>query len=138
MNYEIVSTICLCAFLPLFILTCWFVFDCDPYPVHFISYYTSKHGGLKQFIKDFFIGYVLPALTILSITFGIFFNAKADDEKYAKINDVLSSGYTLYINGIETDASHITLEDYNLSAITIEDEIREVHIAGNKTSRFEL
>ena len=128
MNYEIISTICLCAFLHLFILTCCFVFDCDPYPVHF-----TKD---KDFLRDFFVGYVLPALTILSITFGIFFNAKADDEKYAKIKDVLSSGYTLYINGIETDASHITIEDYHLDVITIEDEIKEVHIAGNKASRY--
>ena len=138
MNYDIVSIICVFAFLLLFILTCICIFDNEPYPLHFKSYYTSRLGGLKWFIKDYFIGIVLPAITILCVVFAVICGVKAVDEKYAKIKEAISSGYTLYINGIETDASHITLEDYSLSVITIEDEIREVHIAGNKASRYEL
>lgn len=104
-----------------------------PYPLMSMSYYAKEgNGGFRRFIRDFFVGYMLPIIMILCLIVGVYCGVKAADEEYAEIKEAISSGYTLYINGVETDVSHITLEDYSLSTITVNDEIREVHIAANK------
>lgn len=133
--YGYISIICFTAILFLFWLCIWFIFKYEPYPVRSISYYTKIGDGVKEFIQDLFVGYILPLILILCGLFGFLFYTKDEDIRYKEIKDAISLGYTLYINGIEADASHITLEDYNLDVITIEDEIKEVHIAGNKAHR---
>lgn len=50
------------------------------------------------------------------------------DRNYEHITECIESGYTLYVDGEETDVLHITLENYSLSAIDVHDDIKEVHI----------
>ncbi len=132
MNYDIATLIFMLTALALLLLFAICIHCDDPYPLMSLSYY----GGFKGFAKDLLVGYVLPIVGILCVAGGFYSASKAAEtkaaEKYAEIEDAVSSGYTLYINGAETDISHITLEDYSLSAITVNDEIREVHIAANK------
>ena len=83
-------------------------------------------------MKERCIGFLGFAVLFLSL----FFMGRIDREQKVRrithITDCIESGYTLYINGAEADVSHITLEDYSPSAITVHDDIREVHIAANK------
>ena len=133
MNYNIVAIIFEFAILPLFILYGVCLNNDYPYPLMSISYYTKEgNGGFKCFIRDIFVGYGLPIMMVLCVIIGVYYSEKATNAKYAEIKEAVSSGYALYINGAETDISHITLEDYSLSTITVNDEIKEVHIAANK------
>lgn len=137
MNYDIITLVLLIAAVASFLLYAICIRRDNPYPIVSLSYYTKENnGGFKSFAKDHFVGHVLPIVISLCVA-GSFYSAyKAAEtktaEKYAEIENAVSSGYTLYINGAETDISHITLEDYSLSTITVNDEIREVHIAANK------
>ena len=135
MNYDIATLIFTLTALALLLLFAICIHCDDPHPLMPLSYYIYD-GGFKGFAKDLLVGYVLPIVGILCVAGGFYSAYKAAEtkaaEKYAEIEDAVSSGYTLYINGAETDISHVTLEDYSLSTITVNDEIREVHIAANK------
>ena len=108
-----------------------------PYPLIGLSWYKEgENGGFKRWLLDRLTGIVLPISVFVFFFIGIFTFGEAGDrikaQKYDNIREDISSGYTLYINGSETDIAHITLEDYSLSTITVNDDIKEVHIAANK------
>lgn len=96
----------------------------------------SRYSSFGEFAVEWFIGIVFPLMSAACFIGGMVAfrtgSEKARDERYANIRETISSGYTLYINGAETDISHITLEDYSLDTITVNDESKEVHIAANK------
>lgn len=96
----------------------------------------SSYSSFGKFAVEWFIGIVFPLMSAACFIGGMVAfrtgSEKARDERYANIRETISSGYTLYINGAETDISHITLEDYSLDTITVNDESKEVHIAANK------
>lgn len=130
--YSLITLGLLAAGLAIFVI--WHIADSAVvvYPLEAPNHYSS----FGEFAVEWFIGVVLPLMSAAClIGCAIAFmtgNAKERKERYSNIEKAISSGYTLYVNGAETDISHITLEDYSLGAITVNDEIKEVHIAANK------
>lgn len=91
-----------------------------------------SEDSLKERVKGYAISTACICAFILPILLGKTALNEVSARKYNHIVQCVESGYTLYINGAETDFSHITIEDYGLSRITVNDDIKEVHIAANK------
>lgn len=93
-------------------------------------------AACEDFLKEKAKSYAVAAICICLVALSIFLGWAALDEvstrKYNHVIQCIESGYTLYINGVETDLSHITIEGYSHDAITVHDDIKEIHIAANK------
>lgn len=87
-------------------------------------------------IIDVLVGVVMPACAIgiifCSFFLGLTSARQTKEEYYNSIKNYISEqGYTVWINGTEVDMQHITIEDYAQDIITIENEIKEIHIVAN-------
>ena len=87
--------------------------------------------------SDIFIGIIMPAISVIlivaSITGILTESEESQKSFYNNIKDYVNNdGYTVWINGAEVDLQHITIEDYPSYNISIEEEIKEIHIVTNK------
>ena len=106
------------------------------YPCIDISVTELQCAICEDFLKERVKGYAISAACICAIILPILLGRTALNEvsarEYNHVVQCVESGYALYVNGAETDLSHITIEDYGLSTITVHDDTKEIHIAANK------
>lgn len=106
------------------------------YPCVHISaeevYDAAYEDSLKEKAKSYAITVACICAIILPIQLGRTALNEVSAREYNRVVQCIESGYTLYVNGTETDLSHITIEDYSRDAITVHDDTKEVHIAANK------
>lgn len=99
----------------------------------FLNYTADKSKSFNiNSVFDLLAGVITPVigagLIILSIVFAYNHSKNTSREWYDSVKDyVYNQGYSVYIDGVEVDVSHITIENYN--RISINEEIREVHIS---------
>ncbi len=54
----------------------------------------------------------------------------AVNEKYQiDIQNALQNGYTVYVDGSETDTQYINIENYNIQSIQVDEDTKEIHIS---------
>lgn len=88
--------------------------------------------SLKERVKGYAISTACICAIILPILLGKTALNEVSAREYNRVVQCIENGYTLYVNGTETDLSHITIEDYSRDAITVHDDTKEVHVAANK------
>lgn len=54
-----------------------------------------------------------------------------DDSYYAKVDNLIHSCYTVYINGSVVDKDKIIISDYPADKIHINDELKEIYIGSS-------
>ena len=106
------------------------------YPCVHISAEEVLDAAYEDSLKEKAKSYAIAVACIFAIVSLIFLGRTALDEvsarEYNRVVQCIESGYTLYVNGTETELSHITIEDYSRDAITVHDDTKEIHIAANK------
>lgn len=122
---EILGLLCFLVGFALIIVYAVFVRSYQCYPIDWHD------------VQDVLIGAVLPVIAIGvflgSLVWLAFLNDYRTDYYWERIHyQIENENYTVWINGSEVDIMHITIEDYSPNIITIDEEIKEIHIAANK------
>lgn len=106
------------------------------YPCVHISAEEVLDAAYEDSLKEKVKSYAIAVACIFAIVSLIYLGRAALDKvsarEYNRVVQCIESGYTLYVNGVETDLSHITIEDYSRDAITVHDDTKEIHVAANK------
>ena len=100
--------------------------------IYFIIMYTGNCYPICDAF-DVIKGVILPivAIGLLAISYftGVFLLDTDRQDFYDNVKSyVTEQGYTIWIDGIEVELEHITIENYLRSSISVKEEIKEIHI----------